>query len=203
MDTVIERWQAYFIGTAASLIVWMFVVYQYGKFSPVHNWWGVPIFFIATIALLIAGLVGWYATSSLVYASKLSFKPMVISIVGLIVITFVGIHYTEPSSQTVQTRGISRQESYSYSDTRSGNWYFSFGGGSSSSGSSSSSDAFDDMDGEGVLALLLILVVIALIIGSAFVPHLWVVAGAIMLGLLMSFTVWQIMERRPDRGYAY
>jgi hypothetical protein len=121
---------------------------------------------------------------------------MIIPAVAFVFCAAAGIHFTEPSqgrSGTVISRG-SPDYRYDYRESRAGDFYilstlFDIG--------SSANEI--DVDEECALVLIFF-AAIALILGSIFVPHFWVLSTFLMHVAMVLFTYreWRIVAPDAD-----
>lgn len=189
------------LAVAASLF-WLWAVNHWHKLASDSHWWGVPIWIIAAAVFGLTLVVGYILPT---FSDPQEETPtwFVIGLVaGILLCTFLGVYFTEP----LERGGESRQEmaqaqatprpAYDYGRSRSGGWVFlhfgssgSSSGSSSSSGGSSSSGSSSSKDAEGICFLFVLLAIVLLIVGSAFIPHLWVVAVAFFAAIAILLAV--------------
>jgi hypothetical protein len=141
----------------------------------------------------------WFSYSR--YSS--SWKMYLIVIAGFVLSLLLGIYFTE--SKTT----MSRSQEYEYSSSRTGNVFYNyypiFGNSGTSSGSSSTTSIdIDDGGGEAVAYLVLIIIALALILGSAIIPHFWIVACAVSIGLMGLLTYHELsLNEDEEERYRY
>jgi len=187
----LKKWHIYMITFAVSSVVWGGVLGIYGKYSTAHNWFGFPVIYIALVTLGASAVLAWVLLRER-KVKLLDWSLLKIAVVGLILVTLAGILLTEPVHST------NRADSYDYGYSRIGAWLFvvdfwpgrSGGRTVSNSGSSLSGVADNDL-GVGILLIVLVAV---LVLAAAVVPHFWVVAGAILLGLTAALALWEITK---------
>jgi len=164
-----------FLAVAISAgLIWWVVAWLYGKLSFGHTWGGIPVSIYAGIACF-GGFFLWIAIIKSIDPPHLSLTPLIISIVGLVICTFVGILVMEPRTVVGSRIG--------------GNW-----------SSFIADSAFSSLDpfmniGDGweivLLVILIIIFVFILVVLSALIPHFWFVASAALLGLILALAYWK------------
>jgi len=173
--------------TAVVYIVFFALVSDYGKLS--SSWGPVPVIIptllSAALVAFVLSKIDWFRRRSF----RTPFWVFLIPVVGTFLAFGLGIHMTEPERMEGYTRYESSQY-YAYSDTRIYQW---------SSGQTWDLGGFDGADvdvdvdvdddaAEALALLVLIVVVIAitiiLVVGSAFIPHFWFLAGAVFVTIL-------------------
>jgi hypothetical protein len=70
------------------------------------------------------------------------------------------------------------------------------------SGSDSSSSCDDDACVAIVLIVALVVITLVMVIGSAFIPHFWVLSGMVFLAILTIITIHEIRIRRTAKAAA-
>lgn len=169
------------IGITATIIFGLLAV-LYKKWTA--EWFGIPVFFYAipASAALAWGLsrLEWWQNRP----RSTSFNIVIVLAGGLILSTFLGIFFTEPTMTNIQ---MSKYD-YTYDDTRVGYWYgnnLSYGNANADVNSDDIDIDIDDADGEGFAYLILILLAIAVILASAFIPHFWIFGGFLLVTALV------------------
>ena len=120
----------------------------------------------------------WIGIIKSIDPPHLSLTPLIISIVGLVLCTIVGILVMEPRTVVGSRIG--------------GNWS-SFIADSAFS----ALDPFTNIGDGWELVLLIILIiffVFILVVLSALIPHFWFVASAAILGLILALAYWKATQ---------
>lgn len=191
----VEKKYLFAAATLTMGIVWAACLLNYNKLSPHCHWFGINIFIYSIVAILVVIIIfsrlEWFRQR---YGST-SGRMFVIAVAGFVLSILMGIVFTEP--QEISGYG------YDYSQTRSGYYYYYFGDilGYSADFDAPDVDLGDD-NGEAIAILLLVILVVILIVASAFVPHFWVLAGAVLLGVMAMITYRELtlMERPAGSG---
>lgn len=157
--------------------------------------WGLVNVFL--VALIVAG-IGIYLglRSSWFQWRTYKTKPWVFFTLmfGFVVCSMLGMYYTEPGSHLPVNRD---NYQYRYEDSRAGGDVTIF---QSYNMGGSASNVDIDCDGDECLGLLFIVVVVICIIGSAVIPHFWVVA-TILLSSQMCMVSLRDLLCTPSRGW--
>lgn len=188
----------YGVSTFAAYAVFGWAFFHYHKLYT--EWFGVNILVYTAIAVVAviygATRLEWVRER----ASSAPGKMFAVAAVGFALCLFLGVFFTEPYAA-----GEIPLE-YSYAGTRTGEQviylFGDIGGYNSSSGSSSSGDFDLDDGGEALVFLLLVILVIILILGSAFIPHFWVLACAVLVAV-MGILAFRELILREYSSYAY
>ncbi len=133
-------------------------------------------------------------------------------VVGFVILSAVlGIFFTEPTGQLQNNHGDGGYTNdvyspYDYHYTRAGGFYYYyypmyFGGSSNTTTYTSSSSSSSNSKGMGYL--LLAVLVIILIIGSAVIPHFWVVATFAGILFFLRITLQVLSESEYSSSWHY
>lgn len=175
--------------TAGCAAVWLYFIVTKAKWEA--NWWGVPVLLVGVVVALLGGYMMLHTTWFQKRPRRTPYWVLVISVIGFGLCAWLGIWYAEPVPDLHGDDGIidsPSPQAYNYSNTRSGSssfydyWFLDSVADGASIGLPECSD--DDC-AVVYLGLLLILVVIVCLIGSAFIPHFWVVATMLMLTFMV------------------
>lgn len=193
--------------TAVASSVFIRSVLYYAKLGA--KWGSIPVLIptvtIVLVAVFLMGQSRWFQYRHL----RTPLWVFLIPLAGLVISTGLGIHMTEPleyRGSTAHERATARKggpPEYDYTATRA--YYYDLGHlFYPGDGSSSSSDFDLDCDDEACLVLLLavvlIVVVIALIVGSAAIPHFWVLAGFTLLTVMAMIALRELRVRVPRQS---
>ena len=182
--------------TLVIAVIFSFMVFIFHKLEA--TWGGIPVI-IPTVLLIGIGAwnivkTNWFRDQSTRTPLKIFFIP----VVGMMLAMFLGITRTENIKQV----SLSRQEPGQY-NTIDPSWLF-FIGDTSSSSDSSGSRGIDltDCDGDGcgyiLLVVALVVITLILVIGSAFIPHFWLLSGC-LFGAIMVVIAVHDLRVRPQK----
>ena len=117
----------------------------------------------------------------------------VIPLLGFVLCIFLGVYNTEP----IELGGHTRLEKYDFSQTRAGrsNYFYFWQNTGRSSGSIDLPECTGKNCGYVYLAVLLILVVIVCVLGSAFIPHFWVLSTLLILTFMIVIASRELLFR--------
>lgn len=178
-----------------SLFTWAALVTEFHKWGA--RWGGIHVVIIAVVAAAVMGIWlvrrRWFTKRN----RSTDWRFMIIPAVAFVLCAGAGILFTEPA----------RGRSNAASDTRTSEHQSDSGQSSAGDGyffasildlGSSAADA--DVD-EGCLLVLLAVLAIALIFGSLFIPHFWVLATFLMTAAMALFTYreWQMVAPDAER----
>jgi hypothetical protein len=182
---------------AVAFIVWLYLVWEF------HKWdaqWGCANVIIVGLAAAFGA--GWLLLSTYWYhdhGQPTGRHLHALVVAGFIICAAAGIYFTEPiehggsvtragESPTAADRR-SADYRYDYSRTRAADYYIfstllDLGSGVA------------DIDDEAGAVILIVLLVVALIFGSALVPHFWVAATLVLIVLmaLFAYREWRIVS---------
>ena len=190
-----------FVATLIATIIFVAYTSHYDEWG--STWGPFSVILIAAILssvlFLFVRLTEWWTDHDWHTPNKV----LIIPVVGLIICMGLGIYMTEPIEygglSAYQQENQQSPQTYDFSRTRIYPTYFYYFGSSSSSSSSatlgSSSVHVPTCSGKGCsgyLVLLLIALVIILIIGSAIIPHFWILAGIILLTIMVITTIREL-----------
>ena len=185
-----------------ALFTWAFLIWEYHKWDA--QWGPVNILVVTVLAAALAGF--WLAKQSWFRDRDVPtrWRLILIPAIGFVICASAGIYFTEPKLSARSSRRPAISDPSAYVDRRSADYHYDY----SSSRASDIyflSHIFDfgsgvgdaDLD-EGCAVVLLVILVIALIIGSFFIPHFWVLATFIFMTsmLVVAYREWRLMEPR-------
>lgn len=168
-----------------------------------HKWdaaWGsTSVLFVSVVAVLCAVLLGtrnkWYLNRNYTTPKWVFLIPLA----GFALSALLGTYYTEPVSPAQGAQ-------YDYSQTRAsgsgwhGTYFFT------NSSSDNSGVSVPKCSGKGCgyayLLLFLILIVLLCIVGSATIPHFWVLATLLMLTFMVIIILHEYLVLRESRRTA-
>jgi hypothetical protein len=179
--------QVMFILTGGLVLVFLFLILKLHKFDAA--WGGLPVyivaFVVAAIGILIVVNTTWFQDQSLR-------TPLIVYLIpaaGLAISLLLGLGTENPRSLSLDTTA----EQVVYNDFTP--LAVDFIRVPFSSGVSMS------CDGDGCLAVVLIVALVAitlvLVLGSAYIPHFWILSGVVLLSILVIITIHEI-RLRPD-----
>ncbi len=175
-----------------SLVAFAFFVFRFHK---VEAAWGpVPVIVPAFIGLLVLAYfiprTRWFRF----YRDRTPMWVFLIPVIGLVLSTWLGLAKAEdmhvlrqPATQpavynNVQPSGLFLQSAGNVSD-----FAFSF----------DLPDCDGDACGTIFLVIALIVLVLVLVIGSAYIPHFWILSGTILLGIMLLIAIHDL-RLRPE-----
>ena len=187
--------QAIFVLTIAAGMWFIFMVLKNNELS---STWGfvpvvIPTFFVVGAAMWWIVSTDWFQDNSF----RMPFWVFLIPLAGLLLSTYLGLNAITNDARAIE----SGQPAGSTYYMNSFNNYYVSGGNTSNieipkcSGKS--------CEGEAYLFLLILLIVLTLILilGSAVIPHFWLLAGALFLGIMWLIALHEL-KVRPGRRYS-
>lgn len=174
--------------TAIMIAIFLLCVVSFNKWGA--YWFGINIFVWAIILGIILYLVlGKFSFFSCPYNSVKQWLILVLAIAFILSI-FLGIYFTEPiqPENSSINKNYNTNSGYDYHQSRSGIWWYSFYSGGNIDGFNLSTENNSD-DGEAILYLFIIILVIILVIGSAFIPHFWILSLILIITVMIRLTV--------------
>jgi hypothetical protein len=180
-----------FLSTGLAALIFFYFVLKLHKIEA--TWGGLPVIIPAGIVLVIGTLIvintSWFRDQHLPTPLLVYFIP----VIGIALTLILGL-------QTENRRNLSLnvldQSGYNDFTPLASDFFESslFSGGSDSSASC-------DDDGCVAMMLIIALVVITLVmvIGSAFIPHFWLLSGMVFLAILTIITIHEIRIRRTAK----
>lgn len=176
-----------------STLTFAFFVLRLHKFEAM--WWKIPVTIPAMIGVI---LLAWFINRTYWYQNPNTYTPIwvfLIPTIGFILAMWIGLTRTE------NLRGIraSRLGAIEYNVVRATDFVIwdtlSFVEGA---------DA-DILDCEGeacgvLLVIALIVLTFVLVIGSAFIPHFWMLSGSILLSIMLLITIRDLRIRQPKES---
>jgi hypothetical protein len=183
-------WMLIIIGIA-SLVFSVFVF----RLHKMEAMWGpIPVIFPTFIGM---GLLAWFVPRTRWFQTPV-YTPMwifLIPTIGFILTIGVGLGKTEnmglmrASNQGIMEYNAIRSTGFILQDISSaGNWGFNLD--------------IPDCDGDDCAVLLvigLIILTLILVIGSAMIPHFWLLSGSILLGIMVLIAIHDLRIRRSSK----
>jgi hypothetical protein len=180
--------QFMFIATAVAALIFFYFVLKLHKIEA--TWGGLPVIIPAGIVVVIGSLIvlntSWFHDQHLPTPLWAFFIPAI----GIALTLILGL-------QTENSRNLSwnapDQVVYNdfnpvASDILNSDFLFS--------GSDSSSSCDDDSCLAIMLIVALVVITLVMVIGSAFIPHFWLLSGMVFLAILTIITIHEIRIRR-------
>ena len=185
--------------TMVAAIVFVLLVLRYHKLEATWSW--MPVW---VPAVIVVGILSWIVSRTDWFNDHSFETPwwvFVIPLAGLVISTFLGINRTE----NLHLLDFNYQNTEGYNSYVFSNNYF-LGGGSQSwvPDINMPSCSGKSCEGEALIILLIALVVltIVLIVGSAFIPNFWLLAGTVFLVVMIIIATQRLLVR-PYRGRRY
>jgi hypothetical protein len=167
-----------------SLLVFSFFVFRFHKVEA--TWDRVPVLiptFIGMIAL------AWFVPRTNWFRNSRDYTPMWIFFIptlGFIISLWLGLANTE----NVSTLRATRTEPVSYNTIQSTGILLETVGDAGDLGFTVDlPDCDSDACGAVILVIVLIVLTFVLVIGSAFIPHFWILSGSILLGMMVLIAI--------------
>jgi peptidoglycan/LPS O-acetylase OafA/YrhL len=185
-------WLMFFTTLAVCIVFGLMVL----RFHKLESMWGpLPVAVAAMVAMIMTALIvalsKWFKNPSF----HIPFAVYLIPVAGIILATYLGVSNTEDVGQL-----DFRYQNSGYHYVYAGRPMYIFGSGSSSSGSTSTPQCKGKGCGMAFLVVALVVLTIVLVVGSATIPHFWLVSGGIFLTLMCMLTVRELIinPRRRD-----
>lgn len=188
--------------TLASTCVYFWALAHFHKFTDAKWFGSVPVGVVTILLAVLMAFIGrrtrWF--NNALYRTPN--KAIAFVLLSSVLAFGLGLYMTEatPYSQGAESA------SYHYNGTRAHHFIYytvrSSDSGYHSGGSSSPNIKCQGKGcGEGALFVLVVLLAIVLIVGSALIPHFWVLAVGIFL--VMEYLILLQEARRDRKSYSY
>lgn len=177
----------------AAVILFSFFVFRFHK---VEAMWG-PIPVVIPTFICMAALA-WFLPRSYWFREWTDYTPMWIFLIptfGFILSVWLGLANTE----NMEVLRASSIESVSYNTTRDMGNVFLSTGDVTDFGFSGLSGCDDDVCGVILLVIGLVILTLVLVIGSAYIPHFWLLSGSILVGIMLLIAIHDLRIRRKPR----
>jgi hypothetical protein len=186
----ITRTWIYTIIAIAAVVIDAYLYVNFNKFYA--SWGEINVFIVGIISVLFVLSIGLMSDWFQDRFERLDSWQFIVACAGLILSIGLGLYFTEPAqynrlSRSEQTQLV-QSDSY-WASNRISSYHF-FSGGSSNI---SSPDI--DCHGKGCGGIVIIVLVIICIIGSAFIPHFWVVASMTLTTVLVIIALRELLYR--------
>jgi hypothetical protein len=182
-------WMAIITGLAA--LVYFFFILRFHKVEAV--WGSIPVIVPTVIGM---GLLVYFIprTSWFQTAGYTPFWIFLIPTIGLLVTLWVGVSRTE----NIELLTLSRAQSVDYNLVRPVS--FMFFNSVDTGGLDLSLPSCDDEGCAVLLVIGLIILVFVLVIGSAMIPHFWLLSGSMMLCIMALITIHDLRIRQVTKA---
>jgi len=174
--------------TSLIAMVFALLVFRFHKLEAHWGWFPVGIATIAICATITFMIVrtDWFQDKSF----RTPFWVYLIPMIGIVVSTYLGI---------IRTEDVGRlnfaQPSDGYTFAYQPNYFWQ----GSSDGGESTSFEVPECSGKNCgyvyLVIFLVVLTIVLIIGSAFIPHFWLLAGGIFITIMVIISIHELRVR--------
>lgn len=190
-------------GGVIAALAYLWLLFYYGKLTNAiwFGWLpvGVPAIGLALLLVAVALHTDWYVNR----AYRTPTWVILVAFAGFITSQFLGIYMTEqvvaPGTQRLAVPGTPND--YTYLGTRG---YYLWREFAPSSSAGSPDVDVPDCDGDScgymILAILVVVLTLILVLGAAFIPHMWVLSCLVLLALISLFVLHDVRrDRSPVR----
>jgi len=174
----------------AAVILFSFFVFRFHK---IEAMWG-PIPVIIPTFICMAALA-WFLPRTYWFREWSDYTPMWVFLIptcSFILSVWLGLAKTE----NMEVLRASYTEPVSYNTKPNAGNIFLTTGDVTDFGFSGLSDCDDDVCGVILLVVGLIILTLVLVIGSAYIPHFWLLSGALLVGIMLLIAIHDLRIRR-------
>jgi hypothetical protein len=174
----------------AAVILFSFFVFRFHK---VEAMWG-PIPVVIPTFICMAALA-WFLPRTAWFREWSDYTPMWIFLIptcGFILSVWLGLVKTE----NMEVLRTTYTEPVSYNTNPNIGNIFLTTGDVTDFGFSGLSDCDDDVCGVILLVIGLVILTLVLVIGSAYIPHFWLLSGSILVGIMLLIAIHDLRIRR-------
>jgi hypothetical protein len=176
--------------TALVVILFSYFVFRFHKVEA--TWGGIPVVIPTFLAMLA---LGWFIPRTSWFRLSQDRTPMwifFIPTIGLVISLWLGLAQTENMS----VLSTSPTKTVSYNTVQTTGFFLNTVG---NAGELGFLDGLSDCDGDvcGVILLVVLLVILTfvLVLGSAYIPHFWILSGSILLGIMLLIAIHDLRLR--------
>jgi hypothetical protein len=177
----------------AAVMLFSFFVFRFHK---VEAMWG-PIPVVIPTFMCMAALA-WFLPRTTWFRDWSDYTPMWIFLIptcGFILSVWLGLARTE----NVEVLRASSTQPVSYNTNPNLGNIFLATGDATDFGFSGLSDCDDDVCGAILLVIGLVILTLVLVIGSAYIPHFWLLSGSILVGIMLLIAIHDLRIRRVPK----
>lgn len=178
---------------ALAVLVFSFFVFRFHKVEA--SWGPVPVLIPTFIGMLA---LAWFIPRTKWFRFVRDHTPMWIFFIptlGFIISLWLGLARTENMNALIATRS----ETISYNAYQVTGILLEGAGDAGDLGIALDLPNCDsDACGAIILVIVLIVLTLVLVIGSAFIPHFWILSGSLLLGIMLLITIHDL-RIRPER----
>ncbi|HSB65250.1 MAG TPA: hypothetical protein VLD65_01650 [Anaerolineales bacterium] len=187
------HWMVIILGLA--LLGFSFFVFRFHKVEA--SWGPVPVIIPTFIGMLA---LAWFIPHTSWFRYSRDHTPMWIFFIptlGLIISAWLGLARTE----NMATLRATRSESISYNAYQVTGIFLEGAGDVGDLGIAMDlPDCDSDACGVMILVIVLIALTLVLVIGSAFIPHFWILSGSLLLGIMALIAIHDLRLRPASRS---
>lgn len=182
-------------------LIWeIWLIFFFRKWNA--EWFGVSVLLISTIVAIGTAILCFRSEWFQDRYERLSKRIFIIPAVGFAICALLGSYYAEPQGygqlSPLEQDMLARSEQYSQ-ESRGSQFFYMMG----RSASSSSSSIEFDCDEEGCLVILLMIIVIVSVIGSALIPHFWLLATMLLLTIMLMVSLRELLFYKKRVTYRH
>lgn len=206
----IKRSTKYGLGITLYSLVMVALFYKYDKGAANCEWWNIHIYWWSLVAALltVSGMVFWRAYQDMI--GRASLRLFLLPIIGGIICFAMGAIWQEDKTEVTPVK-VAQTEVYQESGNTTNNYYY-YDSPRNRTGSSGIGETIGEIlggvadsgdgesGGEALVFLVLLIAIVLLALGSAFIPHFWVMAMVVNLTIMLVFF---IREHDFEQGRAF
>jgi hypothetical protein len=177
----------------AAVMLFSFFVFRFHK---VEAMWG-PIPVVIPTFMCMAALA-WFLPRTTWFRDWSDYTPMWIFLIptcGFILSVWLGLARTE----NLEVLRANSTQPVSYNTNPNLGNIFLATGDATDFGFSWLSDCDDDVCGAILLVIGLVILTLVLVIGSAYIPHFWLLSGSILVGIMLLIAIHDLRIRRVPK----
>jgi hypothetical protein len=177
----------------AAVILFSFFVFRFHK---VEAMWG-PIPVVIPTFICMAALA-WFLPRTAWFRAWSDYTPMWVFLIptcGFILTLWLGLSKTE----NIEVLRASYTQPVSYNTNPNIGNIFLVTGDAADFGFSWLSDCDDDVCGVILMVIGLVILTLVLVIGSAYIPHFWLLSGSILVGIMLLIAIHDLRIRRMPK----
>jgi hypothetical protein len=177
----------------AAVMLFSFFVFRFHK---VEAMWG-PIPVVIPTFMCMAALA-WFLPRTTWFRDWSDYTPMWIFLIptcGFILSVWLGLARTE----NLEVLRANSTQPVSYNTNPNLGNIFLATGDATDFGFSGLSDCDDDVCGAILLVIGLVILTLVLVIGSAYIPHFWLLSGSILVGIMLLIAIHDLRIRRVPK----
>jgi hypothetical protein len=178
-----------------ALVMFSFFIFRFHKVEA--TWGPIPVIVPTTLAMLA---LAWFIPRTSWFCHSRDYTPMwifLIPTIGLVISLWLGLSKTE----NLATLRAAPTDPVSYNTYRPAGIFLQTAGDVVGGGFNVSlPDCDNDACGAILLVIGLIILTFVLVIGSAFIPHFWILSTSLLLGIMLLIAIHDLRIRPESKS---